>query len=196
MARTDTREKLIEAAMELFFYQGYEATSVAQILEKAGAGSGSLYYFFRDKEDLALAVAQKYLVMLRPVLFDPVYAEESDPIERIFLLLANYRKGLIMTNFRLSCPIGNLALEVADSLPAVAEVLARNFDGWIEQVRILLDAAADRLPPDLDRLGLATLVLTTMEGGVMLARTKKSIEPYDIAIGQLRDYVDRLLRRT
>jgi hypothetical protein len=37
-------------------------------------------------------------------------------------------------------------------------------------------------------------VLTTMEGAVMLARAYQSIDPYDAAVTQLRDYFDRLLR--
>jgi AcrR family transcriptional regulator len=40
---SDTRERLIEAAMELFVYQGYGATGLAQIARKAGARPGSLY---------------------------------------------------------------------------------------------------------------------------------------------------------
>ena len=51
-----TRDRLIEAARELFYVHGYEATSIAEVLEKADVNSGSLYYYFSGKEELLLAV--------------------------------------------------------------------------------------------------------------------------------------------
>ncbi|NIM69646.1 MAG: TetR/AcrR family transcriptional regulator, partial [Xanthomonadales bacterium] len=54
------------------------------------------------------------------------------------------------------------------------------------------DDAAGRLPEELDTAQLATFVLTTMEGAVMLARAHRSLEPFDAAVSQLRDYVERL----
>lgn len=195
MARSNTKERLIYAAMELFYANGYEATSVSEILKKADAGSGSLYYFFRDKEDLALAVAEEYLEMLYEVLFKPVYQTVDDPIERVFTVLDNYRKNLVDSNFTYGCPIGNLALEVSETLPGVTAVLSKNFDGWIEQVRLCLEDAKEQFRDDVDLHGLATIVLTTMEGGVMLSRTKKNVEPYDTAVKQLRSIFDSYLRK-
>lgn len=193
MSPGNTRERLITAAMKLFYMKGYEATSVAEILEEAEAGSGSLYYYFRDKQDLALAVATHYREMLFDALFAPVYESVDDPIERIFTLLDNYRKGLVESGFVYGCPIGNLALEISESLPEVRQKLGENFDGWIEHVRICLEDARRRFPRDVDFHSLATLVLTTMEGGVMLSRTKKSIEPFDTAVSQLHSYIYKLM---
>jgi TetR/AcrR family transcriptional regulator, transcriptional repressor for nem operon len=177
--------------MELFYAKGYEATSVAEILERADAGSGSLYYFFKDKGDLALAVAEAYLAMLYEVLFKPLEHIE-DPIERIFGLLAAYRANLVDSSYTYGCPIGNLALEIVETLPAVAAKLDENFREWTRQVRLLFEQAADRFPPGTDFESLATLVLTTMEGGVMLSRTSRSPESFDRAVAQLRSYIDFL----
>lgn len=194
MSPGKTRERLITAAMKLFYVKGYEATSVAEILEQAGAGSGSLYYFFRDKQDLALAVARHYREILFDVLFAPVYETVEDPIERIFALLNNYRRGLVESDFVYGCPIGNLSLEISESLPEVRQKLGENFDGWIEHVRICLEDARHRFPDNVDFHGLATLVLTTMEGGVMVSRAKKNIEPFDTAVKQLRTYINQLMK--
>ena len=120
----DTRDRLIHAAMELFQQQGYGATGVAQILKAAEANSGSLYYFFPTKEDLLLAVLEKYKQMLYPVLLDPIFSRISDPIERIFGLLDGYRQFIIMTNYTFGCPIGNLAQRGDSPLPRCVKILA------------------------------------------------------------------------
>jgi TetR/AcrR family transcriptional regulator, transcriptional repressor for nem operon len=189
-----TRERLVEAARTLFWKHGYASTGIAQILKEADAGSGSLYYFFPTKEDLLLAVLEWYRENLWPAVVQPVFDRVSDPIERIFGILDGYRRGLLMTNYQHGCPIGNLALELADSHPAARQLLAVNFAGWRKFIEQCLGEAADRLPDTVDRDQLGLFVLTTMEGAVMLARTYQNIDPYDAAITQLRDYFDRLLR--
>jgi TetR/AcrR family transcriptional regulator, transcriptional repressor for nem operon len=192
--KNPTRDRLVEAARTLFWKHGYASTGIAQILKEADAGSGSLYYFFPTKEDLLLAVLEWYRENLWPAVVQPVFDRVSDPIERIFGILDGYRHGLLMMNYERGCPIGNLSLELADSHPAARELLAVNFTGWRKAIEQCLADAALKLPESLDREHLAFFVLTTMEGAVMLARTYQNIEPYDVAVTQLRDYFDRLLR--
>jgi AcrR family transcriptional regulator len=190
----NTRERLIEAARQLFYEQGYTATGIAQILEAAKARSGSLYYFFPTKEDLLLAVLENYKELLWPMVIQPVFERIHDPIERIFGILDGYRQQLLATKYLFGCPIGNLALELTNSHPSARALMAENFTGWRKAIEQCLADAACRFPGSLDREQLSLFVLTTMEGAVMLARIYQCIEPYDAAVTQLRDYFDRLLR--
>ena len=190
-----TRDRLVHAALQLFQEKGYGSTSIADILKKAGANSGSLYHFFPAKQDLLTAVLDAYLRGIRPMLLDPAWEGVDDPIERVFVLLARYRQMLVDTECFYGCPIGNLALELHEPDPAVRERLAANFSAWTGAIEECLAAAAERLPPDLDRKALAQFVLTTMEGGVMQARTHRSLEAFDASVGQLRHYFDHLAAR-
>ena len=54
--------------------------------------------------------------------------------------------------------------------------------------------ASDQLPTKTKPTPLARFVLATMEGAVMLARAYRSVEPFDQAVDQLKDYFDRLLK--
>jgi AcrR family transcriptional regulator len=191
--KSETRERLVETARRLFHEHGYTATGIAQILDAADAGSGSLYYFFPTKEDLLLAVLEMYKELLWPMVIQPVFDRVSDPVERIFGILDGYRRQLVATKYQSGCPIGNLALELTNSIPAARALIADNFSGWRKAIEQCLGDAAGRLPAAVDKEQLALFVLTTMEGAVMLARTYHSIEPYDAAVTQLRDYFDRLL---
>jgi AcrR family transcriptional regulator len=189
---SDTRQRIVMAAMELFWEKGYNSTSIADILGRAGANSGSLYHFFPGKQDLLTAVLDTYLQGIRPMLLDPAWQGVEDPLDRIFVLLDRYRGFLVETDCFYGCPIGNLALEIHEPDPAVREKLAANFSAWTQAIEECLQAAADRLPADVDRKALAQFVLTTMEGGVMQARTHRSLEPFDASVSQLRHYFDRL----
>jgi AcrR family transcriptional regulator len=183
-----TRDRLVESALYLFWLKGYEATSIADILERAQANAGSFYHFFKRKEDILLAVLQLYSDSLEAVIVAPVREEQSDPIERVFGILGFYRRNLVATDCSYGCPIGRLALEIAPEQEEVHHRLADNFDGWTAAVEGLLAEASERFPPGTNLRELATFVLTVMEGGVMQARAHRDLAPFDASVAQLREY--------
>jgi TetR/AcrR family transcriptional repressor of nem operon len=188
-----TRDKLVAAARELFWARGYAATGLADVLAKAGVRGGSLYYFFKSKEELLRAVLEQYLTLLRPVVIDPAFATTEDPIERVFAVLAGYRAGLVFTECRHGCPIARIALEATDATDETRGLIALNFDNWAGAIQTALDLAGDRLPAGVDREVLARFVLTVMEGAIMQAQAHRDLARFDTAVAQLRDYFDRLL---
>ncbi len=192
MSETDTRERILGAARQLFWEKGYNATSVADILKAAAVNSGSLYHFFPGKQDVLLAVLGAYHTGIWEMLLRPAWEGVADPIERIFALLDRYRRSILATECTYGCPIGSLALELHEPDPPVRAKMAGNFDAWVAAVEGCLDEAGPGLPPGIDRHQLAQFVLTTMEGGVMLARTHRDVGPFDACVRQLRNYFDLL----
>jgi TetR/AcrR family transcriptional regulator, transcriptional repressor for nem operon len=188
----DTRQRIIESAGELFWLKGYGSTSIADILSRSQVNSGSLYHFFPGKQDVLIAVLESYRDNIGPMLLEPAWEGIADPIERVFALLGRYRWLILETECQYGCPIGSMALELHEADPAVRGLLAENFANWTGAIRGCLEAAGDRFPPQTDFQALAELVLTVMEGGVMQARTFRSVDHFDRAVGQLRSYFDAL----
>jgi TetR/AcrR family transcriptional repressor of nem operon len=127
------------------------------------------------------------------MLLEPAWRDVTDPIEKIFSLLGHYRQLIVETDCLYGCPIGSLALEIHEPEAPVRELLAAYFLVWTDAVYQCLIEADRWLPSDLDRLGLAEFVLTTMEGAVMQARTFRDVAYFDRAVQQLRNYVEILL---
>jgi AcrR family transcriptional regulator len=188
-----TRERIVETAMELFWLKGYGSTSIADILSRSQVNSGSLYHCFPGKQDVLVAVLESYRDNIGPMLLEPAWAGIEDPVERVFALLARYRRLIVETDCTYGCPIGSLALELHDADPAVRGLLADNFSGWTRAVAGCLEEARDRFPTGTDFGALAELVLTVMEGGVMQARTHRSVDYFDRAVAQLKGHFDTLL---
>ena len=188
----NTRENLIHTAMKLFAEKGYHSTSIADILTSAGVNSGSLYHFFPGKQDLLVAVLDSYLHGINDMLLEPAWDGVDDPAERVFALLAKYRELLVSTDFFYGCPIGNLALELHEPDPAVREKLMANFTAWREAVATCIRNAAEHRKVTVDADALATLVLSVMEGGVMLSRTYRDLAPHDATVVELRGLFDQL----
>ena len=188
-----TRERLIESARYLFWERGFAGTSMADLLAHAQVNSGSFYHFFESKEALLRAVLTTYLDALRPIVVDPAFASTSDPVERIFAILAGYRGRILQTDCQYGCPLGRLALEIDPENRPAHQLIAENFTAWIAAVRECLEELRPRLPKGTDLDALASFVLVTMEGGVMLSRSYNSVEPFDRAVQQLRHHFQLLL---
>lgn len=192
MDELPTRERLVFAAMKLFGEKGYLSTSVQDILREAGANAGSLYHAFPTKQDVLVAVLDLYRQGIEPMLLAPAWAGVDDPIERVFALLGAYRGMLEASDCLYGCPIGSIALELHEPDPPVRELLSINFTQWVGHVERCLVEAGPRLPADLDRHMVATLVLNVMEGGVMQSRTHRTLDAFDASVAGLRDYLTRL----
>lgn len=191
-----TRERLIAAARDLFWLEGYEATGIARICERANANPGSLYHFFTTKEELLEAVLDDFEERIESALLRPAWEGVEDPLERVFALLEAYRRALLATDLTYGCPIGGIALELRAPPENVRRKIAANFDAWRAAVLACLEEATpERLPPDTDLEALATTVLTVMEGGVMQARTYRSIEAFDAGVAVLREHFEMLQGR-
>jgi TetR/AcrR family transcriptional repressor of nem operon len=195
MKRGATRERIVRTAMELFRDKGYGSTSIADILGRSQVNSGSLYHFFPGKQDLLIAVLDAYRDGIGPMLLEPAWGDEADPVERVFRLLGAYRTSLAATECRYGCPIGSLALELHEADPSVRERLAANFGAWVAAVRGCYEAVAERFAADTDFQALAELTLTVMEGGVMQARTHRDLGPFDRGVAQLRRHVTFLTQK-
>jgi len=189
------RERLLRIAFQLFHEQGFHATGVATILREAGVNPGSMYHFFRSKDDLLLKVLEFALDYLNEAVMAPVEAATQDPLARIDALLAQYRARMAATGCRMGCPMGNLALEVSDGNPEARALIHRNFENWAARVEGWLDEAGGCLPASVDRARLARFVLTVMEGGLMQARAAGNLQPFDDAVAVLHEHMATLVKK-
>ncbi|MFE1289360.1 TetR/AcrR family transcriptional regulator [Streptomyces sp. NPDC058751] len=173
-----TPDRLIESTRELLWERGYVGTSPKAILERAGAGQGSMYHHFRGKPDLALAAirrtAEETLAAAEAVLDPP-----GSPYERIEAYLRRERDVLR------GCPVGRLTMDpdviASDELRApVDETLARlrgRLAAVVEEGR-----EQGQFAPVLDSGEIASTILATVQGGYVLARASGSPAAFDTAV--------------
>ncbi len=138
----DTRNRIVMAAMELFWTKGFQSTSIADILSRTQIHSGSLYHFFPGKQHLLVAVLESLRDRIDEWLLQPAWSGIDDPRERIFALLNGYRTQLVSTDFAYGCPIGNIALELHEPDPEIRELLAYRNSSQIQHQSL----AEARLP--------------------------------------------------
>jgi AcrR family transcriptional regulator len=179
----DTRQRLVEAATNLFWEKGYAATGLSEVLKEAGARAGSLYHFFPTKELLLLAVLDHHKVILETVILRAGDAE-ADPARRAMAILGFYRTFMQRTQCALGCPIANLASEVSDTYPAArdkAAALLESFRTGVKQALSTGRGAITAARAD----ELASLCVAALHGGLIQARAARSLTPLDSCLAGL-----------
>ncbi len=168
---SDTRERLIRAAMNLFHARGYNAVGVNEICEAANVKKGSLYHFFAGKRDLALAAIDAQWEFFRDELLEPAFATDLPPLERIrrfFIMTCAYHDSARNENGQIKgCPFGNLAMELSandEGLRVELEKIFGRIGGYLEK------ALAEYSPGHDARTG-AEQLLAYHQGTVLLAKT-------------------------
>jgi len=111
MSVRDTRHTIVEAADDLFYRQGYDHTSFADIADTVQISRGNFYYHFKTKDRILEAVIETRLANTQAML-DRWQRDEDTPEDRI----RSFIRILIMNRTKIEsygCPVGTLSTELA-----------------------------------------------------------------------------------
>jgi TetR/AcrR family transcriptional repressor of nem operon len=177
-----TRDRIVAAADALVAERGVEGASLDQILATADASKSQLYHYFTGKGALVRAViARRRDLVLESQM--PVLAE-LDSWDAIEQWLKLFLEGHKAQGLRGGCPIGSLASELADRDDKAREDLVECFTSWegylIEGLKRM--RARGELVTSADPQELATAVFAAMQGGLLLAKTRRDSDPLRIAL--------------
>jgi TetR/AcrR family transcriptional repressor of lmrAB and yxaGH operons len=175
---SDSKGKTLAAAAKLFRQQGYHGTALHDILAASGSPRGSLYFHFPGgKEQIGDAALALSAEAVRQGIAKA--AETSDDAE-IFLvrIVRGMAADLERSDYREGCPIATTALETAAQVEVLGTATRTAFQKWeLEIKRGLFRFGMPAGDADL----AATMILSQLEGALLLARTYRSLEPIDRA---------------
>lgn len=181
MTTTNKRDRLVDAAATLFHHQGLTATSLADIAKQADIPIGNVYYYFKTKEELALAAVSKRREQL-----SATYAllEESteDPRQRL-IEAVRYFDNVCDEYTRYGCPIGKIIMDSDAEKDAVMQMAAQvmaEFIRWAE-------TQFARLGHQDEAKRYATSLMAGIQGGAIMAKATR----YPRA---LADEIERLVQ--
>ena len=190
MSEKSTHDYIVEAADQLFYQQGYEHTSFADIADSVQISRGNFYYHFKTKDAILAAVIKRRLANTRKLLAQ-WEDETSEPAERIrrfiHILIMNKAK---IKNY--GCPVGTLCTELVKlehESQAEANKLFKLFRTWLCQQFKLLGRKADA-----DKLAMH--VLARSQGIATLASAFHDEKFIKQEVAQLNDWLDAITQDT
>jgi TetR/AcrR family transcriptional repressor of lmrAB and yxaGH operons len=179
---SDTRDRLISTTGRLLRRQGYAATGLNQVMAEAEAPKGSMYFHFPGgKEELAAAAVERFADRITQRLTDGLArASVTDAVTSFF---DAYVAHMEKTEFRDGCAVATVALDEASSHEMLAAAAKHAFTTWVD---LLADAMRSEgwAPDEAHRL--ATLVIASIEGSIVMAKGCQSTEPFAATRDALR----------
>ncbi len=171
----------MERAAELFAERGIAATSLDEVIAAAGAGKGQFYHYFRSRDELAAAAVGYRCTQVVAGLTQALGGVSS--LAGLERALAGFVAGFEQMGMP-GCPIGTLATEVAGRNEDARLQAAAGFDAWeqllagaLERMRQCGELRADAAPAVL-----ATGLLASIEGGMVLSQARKDMASLRIAV--------------
>jgi TetR/AcrR family transcriptional repressor of nem operon len=176
-----SRERIVERAAGLFAERGIAATSLDEVLAAAKAGKGQFYHYFRGRDELAAAAVRHRCAQVVAGLTQALGTVSS--LAGLEQALAGYVTGFEQAGLP-GCPIGTLATEVAGRNKDARLQAAAGFDAWERLLADALERMRQRgeLRADAEPAALATGLLASIEGGMVLSQARQDIASLRIAV--------------
>lgn len=189
-----TRSIILETACELFNSQGYKATSISDITEKAQLSKGAIYRHFQDKSSLEKeALRSMCTTMLGDISRSIKEAKSSK--EKLYCILDYFSAYGVKPPFKGGCPLMNAAVEADDNNPELKQVVQFIMGQIHESIcRIITNGIKHgQIRKKTKAKELASLMLGTLEGSVMMMKVFDSPVHLNNCIKHLGKEIEAIL---
>jgi TetR/AcrR family transcriptional repressor of nem operon len=190
-----TRRKIVAAAAPIFNRQGYEGSSLSDLMSATGLKKGGIYRHFSSKEELA-AEAFDYTWgaawSARMLHVD----EKSTGIARLKQLIANFVDH--RSPVAGGCPVLNTAIDSDDGNPLLRERVSQALHEWVSRLQSIAKQAKKQgeLDSAVDPKTVATLIVASLEGALMISRLERNDDALRRIQRHLYQYLDSAALQT
>ena len=187
----NTKANIIRQAAELFNQKGYAGSSITDIMQATGLKKGGIYNHFTSKDELALQAFDYAFSLVRQILWERI-AKEQNAIAKLKSMSSVYLDYIDQPPIPGGCPILNTAIESDDTHPQLRDRARQAMDSWRNLIIKIVEKGIKKgemrsdIEPDL----IATILISTIEGAIMMSRLYQ--DPYYLqrAVDYLHNYLD------
>jgi AcrR family transcriptional regulator len=166
----DSRDRMVRATLDLLRERGFAGTSFGDIIERSGAPRGSIYHHFPGgKQQLVEEAVRRYAAgILRSI------DESASAVDTVHAFLDVVRQGLVASDFRAGCAVAGVVLDTTPADNVLIGLTAEAFQAWRGRLAATFRRAG---ATEAQARRLATLVVASVEGAMILARADRDVTP-------------------
>jgi TetR/AcrR family transcriptional repressor of nem operon len=189
-----TRQEIIRKAAPIFNQKGYDGAALSDLMRATGLEKGGIYRHFESKEELAGDAFDHAWKIAMDRRFQGT-EEIPNSVDRLKEIVQNFRDrraGLVPGG----CPLLNTAIDSDDGNPQLRGKARRALSSWLDRMQSIAEDGKRRgeVRSEVDSRELATLIITTLEGSLMLSRLQRKDDPRNVACRHLEDYLETNVR--
>src|ERR1700752_3053124 len=189
-----TRQDIIRKAAPIFNRKGYSGAALSDLMRATGLEKGGIYRHFESKEELAGDAFEHAWKVAMDARFEGT-EEIPNTVDRLKQIVRNFRDrraGLVPGG----CPLLNTAIDSDDGNPQLRAKARQALSSLIDRLQSIAEEGQRRgeVRGDVDSAKLATLIASTLEGSIMVARLQRKEEPRDLVVRHLEEYLETKVR--
>lgn len=189
-----TRTRILEAAREEIFQNGYQGMRIDAILQKTKLAKGALYHYFPNKLALGYAVVDEVLMGHFQTVWQEFFLQHNDPLitlQQMFICKAESFQNAASFN---GCPMNNLNQEMA----AIDEGFHQRLEKVFENVHMTIVNALEQgqangiVRKDIDPVKISMFIFSSYHGIMGAAKCMQAPQLLTDLFGTLNDYIETL----
>jgi TetR/AcrR family transcriptional regulator, transcriptional repressor for nem operon len=189
-----TRQDIIRKAAPIFNQKGYDGAALSDLMRATGLEKGGIYRHFESKDELAGNAFDHAWKVAMDARFEGT-EEIRNTVDRLKQIVRNFRDrrtGLVPGG----CPLLNTAIDSDDGNPQLRAKARQGLSSLLDRLQSITDEGQRRgeVRADVDSANLATLIVSTLEGSIMVSRLQKKEKPRDLAVRHLEEYLESRVR--
>jgi TetR/AcrR family transcriptional repressor of nem operon len=188
-----TRDRIVAQAANLFNRRGFEGSSMSDLMAATGLEKGGIYRHFSSKEELA---AEAFDYAWKSAFETRIHDLDQVPnsIEKLKRFIANFIDGRPAVPG--GCPVLNTAIEADDGNALLRDRVRAAWREWRDYLAEIVVAGLKRkeIRPEIDAKEVATLIISSIEGALMIARLERNKEALLTAQSHLDRYLETQVR--
>ena len=189
---TEARQRMVDAALDLFHKLGVNGTSVDQILASSNTGKSQFTHYFKNKDGLIRAAVQSLDAVVRSGTTESCY--EIETWKDFESWLPSYIRFQKSVDYERSCPFGTIGADLSNEQELIRQDICL-FLEWSrsKMARFFAERrAAGELDPSVKPDELADLCISVMQGGMLLTKMTRNPKMFESAARQVNIYVKSL----
>jgi AcrR family transcriptional regulator len=186
----ETKSKILHQAAALFNTRGYAGASISDIMRVTGLKKGGIYNHFQSKDELALQ-AFDYAVDLIKQRYRGALQNKRHAVERLQGIISVFRANIDNPAIEGGCPLLNTAVESDDAHPVLRQRAQMVMDSWRDMVCKVIQKGITRgeIRAEVNPDEVATVMITLLEGAVMMSKLYDDSIHLERAIKHLNNYI-------
>jgi len=188
--RDETIGIILRQASGLFNSRGYKATSIGHITAASGFTKGAIYRHFKNKEDLE----EEALGYLTGVMFENLskrIKSQNNAGDKLRAIVSFFESYISKPPIKGGCPLLNAAVEADDSSPQLRKKAHSILEILKESISHILTKGVEygQVKRTIDKNYFATIMIATLEGGIMMSKLSRTDKDIRIVIKHLEGII-------
>ena len=189
-----TRQEIIRKAATIFNEKGYDGAALSDLMRATGLEKGGIYRHFDGKEQLAAEAFDYAWKVALDARFEGTQ-EISNTVDRLKRIVWNFqdkRSGLVPGG----CPLLNTAIDADDGNTKLRAKALAALRSWLKRLQSVIEEGKRRgeILRGVDSSELGTLIISTLEGSLMVSRLQRKDDARDLASRHLVEYLETNVR--